>query len=428
MRSGEVAGGGWVVLCVLRDLSRVSRISCLCNHATTLAAFSTDVVPGFAGATDDDELQRTRPEWKSRTQFFMFLLGYAIGIGNLWRFPYLCGRYGGGAFVVVYLCCLTLVAAPLFFYEMVIGQTAQLGPVGALAMVHPWVKNVAYLAVTVISIICSYYYVVVSWGMRYLYEAGRALFTNSDLPWQETQDDRDAYRADIEGAFDGLFDAASAASAADGAETSTAGVAEIQKRETKAAQYFNGVVLERSDTINASPSPVWGVALPCIILYAITGICLSKGIHGAGKVAIFTVVAPCFLLVILLLRVVFLPGIRDGLEYYLLPKFSAIYDLEVWIQACGQIVFFIVGKHDWHRHLVLQSARLQVPRSGRADDRCLQLFIFPVRWPRSLQRDRKHGLQPEGDLQRASRRVDDKRHRQRNDWRKNTRRGHRCHD
>ena len=86
-------------------------------------------------------------------------MGYCIGIGNLWRFPYLVGKYGGGAFLVAYLLMLAGLAGPLFFFEMVLGQKFQRGPVGTFEKMSPAWTPVAYLSVWMIIFFLPYYQV-----------------------------------------------------------------------------------------------------------------------------------------------------------------------------------------------------------------------------------------------------------------------------
>ncbi|KAK6313222.1 hypothetical protein J4Q44_G00165690 [Coregonus suidteri] len=82
-----------------------------------------------------------RATWGRRLEFVLASVGYAVGLGNVWRFPYLCYRSGGGAFLIPYFLMLFLCGIPLLFMEFAIGQYTRLGPVHALAKICPLFKG-----------------------------------------------------------------------------------------------------------------------------------------------------------------------------------------------------------------------------------------------------------------------------------------------
>ncbi|CAK0835844.1 unnamed protein product [Prorocentrum cordatum] len=105
-------------------------------------------------------------------------MGYCIGVGNLWRFPYLCGKYGGGAFVIAYLIMLLAVAGPLFFYESVLGQKFQRGPAETFRKMAPRWVGVSYIPVVMTLFFLPYYQLIVAYALHYFLASFQ-----SPLPW-----------------------------------------------------------------------------------------------------------------------------------------------------------------------------------------------------------------------------------------------------
>jgi NSS family neurotransmitter:Na+ symporter len=112
----------------------------------------------------------SRGAWKSRIGFIFAATGSAVGLGNVWRFPYSAGQNGGGAFVMVYLVAVLLVGLPIMVAELVMGWRTQKNPVGAVVSLST--KRFAFIGILgVISgfIILSYYSVVAGWALHYLW-------------------------------------------------------------------------------------------------------------------------------------------------------------------------------------------------------------------------------------------------------------------
>jgi NSS family neurotransmitter:Na+ symporter len=121
--------------------------------------------------------QTGRGHWGSRIGFIMSAAGSAVGLGNIWKFPYISGMHGGGAFVVFYLFCIILVGLPIMIAEMVIGRHTHKDPVGAFRELKggPWTL-VGWLGVTAGFVILSYYAVVAGWAVDYLFLALKGTF------------------------------------------------------------------------------------------------------------------------------------------------------------------------------------------------------------------------------------------------------------
>ena len=115
----------------------------------------------------------TADKWGSRTTFVLALSASVVGLGNLWRFSYLCGEYGGGAFVIAYVVCLFLIAAPVMVAEVVLGRYGGPSPVQSIRRAcdgslrsRGWML-VGVLACLTGVLILSLYIVVAGWGMAY---------------------------------------------------------------------------------------------------------------------------------------------------------------------------------------------------------------------------------------------------------------------
>jgi|TARA_Y100000031_G_scaffold136048_1_gene159799 NSS family neurotransmitter:Na+ symporter len=123
----------------------------------------------IAGAPTAD-----RGAWVTRWGFVLAAAGSAVGLGNIWRFPYIVGENGGGAFVLVYLLCIVFIGLPILVAELGIGRSLQRTPVGAFQQLagrrSAWV-GLGWLGVTVAFLLLSFYSVVAGWMLRYAYFA-----------------------------------------------------------------------------------------------------------------------------------------------------------------------------------------------------------------------------------------------------------------
>lgn len=112
-----------------------------------------------------------RAHWGTRLGFILAAAGSAIGLGNIWKFPYITGENGGGLFVLIYLGCVAVVGLPIMIAEILIGRAAQSSPVSAYKRLSgedsPW-QALGWLGVVCAFVILSYYSVVAGWSLNYI--------------------------------------------------------------------------------------------------------------------------------------------------------------------------------------------------------------------------------------------------------------------
>lgn len=226
-----------------------------------------------------------RDQWSNRSAFVLAAIGSAAGLGNAWRFPYIAFRNGGGAFLIPYFVALLTAGIPLIILEFSMGQKNQLGAPSAMSTIKKKFESIGWWTVISAFVIVSYYTGVISWTWNFIWGS-------FSVAWQ-----------------DGVTD------------------------------YFHGEVLK----LSSSPGELGGFSIPVLLGLILTWVLiyfiLRKGTESVGKVVLYTVSAPVILLLILIIRSVTLPGAITGINYYLQPDFSVLFDYNVWIEAYAQVFF-----------------------------------------------------------------------------------------
>jgi len=125
-------------------------------------------------------------QWTSRWSFILAATGSAVGLGNIWKFPYITGENGGGAFVLVYLFCIVLIGIPIMMAEVMIGRRGHQSPVNTMhslgieAGSSPHWKWLGWLGVVAGFLILSYYSVIAGWALDYVFKTASGTFSGAD--------------------------------------------------------------------------------------------------------------------------------------------------------------------------------------------------------------------------------------------------------
>jgi neurotransmitter:Na+ symporter, NSS family len=227
-----------------------------------------------------------REQWNSKLGFLLAAIGSAVGLGNIWRFPYVAAENGGGAFMIPYFVAILTAGIPILILEYTIGKTYRGSAPVSLGRINPKFEILGWAQVMVAFVITVYYFAVIVWVVSYI---GFAFSS--------------AWGADPAG-------------------------------------FFFGEYLGLTD----SPLNLGGIQTNLLIPFAIVWVIafivmyrgISKGIELACKIAL-PILLVCML--ILVIRGVTLPGAADGLDYLFSPNWAALADGKVWVAAYGQIFF-----------------------------------------------------------------------------------------
>ena len=220
---------------------------------------------------------KERGNWSSQVGFIAAAAGSAVGLGNIWKFPYITGQYGGAAFVLVYLLFVILVCIPIMNSELLVGRKSGKNAVGAfkeLAPGTPW-WLVGLMGIIAGFVILSYYSVIAGWATAYIFKSGAYMAAGADP-------------ADVFVSF-----------------------------------------------ITSPVTPIIWHAIFMLICIWIVMAGIEKGIEKYSKILMPILV---LLLLVLIVRSVTLPGAGAGLSFYLKPDFSKL-SAEGILAALGQAFF-----------------------------------------------------------------------------------------
>lgn len=281
-----------------------------------------------------------RGTWSGRFDFILSLLGYSVGLGNVWRFPYLVYSNGGGAFLIPFIIMMIMAGLPLMFMELSFGQYSSLGPIAVFERFCPLFQGLGYGMVLVSGIVMLYYNLIIAWTLFYMF----ASFSKS-VPWETCDpewctpacyqyEDGDACEKQNGTYYNQTCFNQTMAQALNLTE-----LAENMTKRTPSAEYFRYFVLGESSSIRETGEIRWPLALCLLLAWIIVFLCLCKGVQSSGKVVYFTALFPYVVLVILFFRGVTLPGAIEGIMFYVTPNWKHLLKPQVWGDAAVQIFF-----------------------------------------------------------------------------------------
>jgi len=221
-------------------------------------------------------MTKQRETWRSHWGMITAMMGTAIGLGNIWRFPYLCGKYGGATFVIPYIIMLFGIAIFAMMCEWVLGRHTKRDPLGAFDKIKfPFGRDIGAWGIVGPFFLYAYYIVIASWVIFFIFASFKGLYFGTDT-------------------------------------------------ETFFANFLGSRAIFIVHIIS--------ICLTSSIL----ALGVQKGIERACKIMIPTLFV---LLILVAIRSVTLPGALEGVEFYLRPRWSGIFNAETWIAALGQVFF-----------------------------------------------------------------------------------------
>ena len=226
-----------------------------------------------------------RNQWNSKLGFILAAIGSAVGLGNLWRFPYIAATNGGGAFIFPYLFAIMTAGIPILILEYTLGKTYRAGAPGAFARINKKFEFLGWFQVMIAFLISIYYMAIVVWVLCYI---GKAV----GCTWGE----------DTSGSFYGM--------------------------------------LQITDSITQVGGLNFKLLIPFLIVWCVVGFIMYRGINKGIDLAC-KICLPILLIctVIIFFRGISLPGAVDGIAYMFTPDWSAIAKPAVWVAAYGQVFF-----------------------------------------------------------------------------------------
>ncbi|WP_407380363.1 sodium-dependent transporter [Methanobrevibacter sp.] len=227
-----------------------------------------------------------RSEWNSNLTFILAMIGSAVGLGNIWRFPNVLYSNGGGSFMIPYIVSLFLLGISFVLVEYAVGYKFKTSLSKILYTVHNKLEPVAWFVLLIVFLITTYYVCVVGWDLIYvILSFTKAWGSNPDI-------------------------------------------------------FFSQSVLQSIDSINGIFTIVPAVLASIIAIWFVAWMIIRTDLNdGIGKVSKVLLPLLCIIVVVIVVYSLTLPGAASGYTQIFSPDWSALTNLNVWLAAFGQIVF-----------------------------------------------------------------------------------------
>ncbi|KAJ1070333.1 hypothetical protein K5549_006881 [Capra hircus] len=201
----------------------------------------------------EQEESSSRPKWDNKAQYMLTCVGFCVGLGNVWRFPYLCQSHGGGAFMIPFLVLLVLEGIPLLYLEFAIGQRLRKGSVGVWSAIHPALKGLGIASMFVSFMVGLYYNTIIAWVMWYFFNSFQ-----EPLPWSQCP-----------------------------LNANQTGYVEECARSSSVDYFWYRETLNISTSIDDSGSVQWWILLALTCAWSVLYVCTIRGIETTGKPWVF---------------------------------------------------------------------------------------------------------------------------------------------
>jgi len=249
-------------------------------------------------------VESQRENWGSRAGFVLAAIGSAVGLGNLWGFPYKVYDNGGGAFLVPYLIAMVLIGIPVLILEFSLGHMTQRAAPDAYRGINRKSEPVGWWGILLGFVIITYYPVILAYCASYLIECVSGIaYHGGELAWKGQ------------------------------------GLSGVKEHFS---QYLNAWTQADAEA-GVKPWALGGLVTPVvaslIVVWGLMYLCICRGVKTLSRVVLLTVPLPWIMLLILTVRGLTLPGAARGLNFYLDPNWSELAKPETWRWAFGQMFF-----------------------------------------------------------------------------------------